>query len=145
MTARMLLMLALGLPDSGGDAPADLGQAKWDFAAPSSWVLVKGWKGDAEISKATLKFEPPGELTVYWETISAHGWCKRGSGHTYRLDPHSGFPFIPEKPFFGRGLMEPTLSMNGNRLELKALSGPFPSLDSQEPPGTSRLILKRAP
>jgi hypothetical protein len=42
MIAQCLLVLALGLLDSGGDAPADMGQVKWDFSVPSRWGLVKG-------------------------------------------------------------------------------------------------------
>jgi hypothetical protein len=149
MMARCLLVLAVGLCDSGGDAPADVGQVRGDFSAPSRCVLVRGWKGNAKVRHADLTFEESGVLKLNWTAKMPNSPYSWSSMHRYSLDPHSGLPVLSwTPPSDALPLTRPSVRMMGNYLQLKMPHEPLPCLNvgiHNLPTGTLHLILRRVP
>jgi hypothetical protein len=146
MMARWLLVLAVGVLDSGGDGSVNVGEAKWDFSAPSRYELVRDWKEDTEVSKASVIFNRLGRVKIHWQGTTAQGSCEWKSNYEYRLDHHSGLPIISEPSYFDLlGLAGPFLWMTGNHLELTIRQCHPTDIRIHELPGPLHLILKRAP
>jgi hypothetical protein len=150
MIAQCLIVLAVGLVDSGGDALADVGQVKWDFAVPCRWELVLGWKGNAKVSKASAVFSLPNEVQIDCEVKTENGSFGYWSTRTYNLERHSGLPVFPgpcSDPLTSHllGLAPPSLRMMGNHMELTIPECPLLDSNRYLPPGTLHLILKRVP
>jgi hypothetical protein len=147
MAAQLVLMLAVGLMDSGADARADVGRGQLDFSVPSRWILVKGWKGSATIVRASVSFERSDLVEIEWTATTEEDGRRFSSTQRYRLDPHSGPRVLSESvaPHLA-GRPVPTFRMVGNRLELKIPDHPLDGLNLVGvPPGAVRLLLKPAP
>jgi hypothetical protein len=144
MMAQCLLMLAVGLCDSGGDTQAETGQVQWEFSVPSRWALVEGWKGNVAIRRAGVSFHRSGMVTIGWHVETENRAWGAVWTRPYCMIPEFGLPVLSGRlPRHLTGRTAPTFRMVGDALELK-----IPDLgfnDPDLPPGAMRLILKRVP
>jgi hypothetical protein len=114
-----------------------VGQVKCEFTVPSRWVLVKGWKGDVQISKATVTFKSPTRVEIDWDGGPENHYNGSWVSRSYSLDHHSGMPVISRKCH---------VQMVANHLELSMSDDPSDSrIDTGVPRGTLHLVLKRVP
>jgi hypothetical protein len=137
MMARCLLVLTVGLCDSGGDAPADMGQVKWEFSAPSRWTFVRGWKGDIKLTNASVVFESANLAMVCWEVKTDRRNISSMTYLKYTIDPESGLPQLESV-----GRVRFSADTFSKYLELNI---PKSYLPAPEPPGSLHLLLKLSP
>jgi hypothetical protein len=139
-----LLLVVPACPVVAGppEAPRrDFGKAKVEMPVPSTWVVIRGWKGDTSVTKGSVTFKDGNEVEIWWKVEWDTGSCNTATSYNYQRHPKSGLPVIgslvprqlPDFEELG------TFRMVGACLEFRLVGSP-PNF--MEPPGDLFLLLK---
>ncbi len=128
-----------GPPDVPG---SDFGKAKGEIPVPSTWVMVRGWKGDTTVTEGAVTFYGEDEVSIRWKADWAGSSISTGHRRDYWRDPKSGLPVVggPLSAPTGKPVERGTFRFVGRRLEFKLVGTDW--TDFKGPTGDLVLILK---
>jgi hypothetical protein len=143
MGSRGVFVLIAGLLFGAGEPRGDIGKVRLRFSG-TQWVLVRGCKGAAPITKGHVTFKEDNQVEIQWEASTEGGFFRETFTRDYRLQPVSNLPIISNRDPFTSFHGEPTdgaCRMRGRCLELEMpCSSEWEHL--LEPSGDLHLILE---
>jgi hypothetical protein len=143
MGNRGVFVLIAGLLVGAGEPRGDIGKVRLRFRG-THWVLVRGCKGAAPISKGHVTFTEDNQVEIQWEVSTESGFFRETFTRDYRLQPVSNLPIISNRDqsaFFHGEPTDGVCRMRGRCLELEMPCSSF-SEHLLEPMGDLHLILE---